>query len=91
MVRVELQRLNQQIRAGLRQPLAQFESILFGTDFGFPFEQHVAGVEPGVDAHGRNAGARFAIGDGPLDGRRAAIFRQQGRVHINDARAEECR
>ena len=67
------------------QARAQFERVFFRADLGFPFEQHVAGVEAGVDPHGGDAGVRFAVRDGPLDGRRAAIFGQQRSVDIDDA------
>ena len=46
-------------------------------------EQHGAGVQAFVDAHGGDAGDRFAVGDGPLDGRGAAIFRQQRAVQVD--------
>ena len=39
-------------------------------------QEHVAGIEASIDLHRRDAGDGFAHGDGPLDGRGAAIFRQ---------------
>ena len=35
--------------------------------------------------HNRNASLRFAIQDGPVDGGRATIFGQQGRVDVDTA------
>src|SRR5580704_10054574 len=61
------ERSNQKLSSGFSEPAAKLESILFGTDFGFPFEKHVAGIESGVDAHSRNASACFAVGYSSLD------------------------
>ena len=84
--RIDLrQRFHQQSRAHGRQPFAQFDRGLLRPDFGFAFAQHIASVEPSVDAHDRHAGTRLAAGDGPLDRRCAAIFRQQRSVHVEDA------
>ena len=48
-------------------------------------QQHVAGVEPLVDAHGGGAGDRLAVGHRPLDGSRAAVFGQQGGMQVEVA------
>ena len=47
--------------------------------------QNRPGVEAGIHLHDGHAGFRFAVGDGPLDRRRAAIFRQQRGVDIQAA------
>ena len=83
------QRLHQQVRAHHGEAPAELDGILLGRDFGFRFEQHVAGIEPGVDLHGGDAGARFAVDDRPLDGSGAAILRQQRGVHVDDAERRE--
>ena len=56
-----------------------------GRDWEFLLEEDVAGVESGVDAHGGDAGDGLAVGDGPLDGRGAAIFREQRGVQVDVA------
>ena len=60
-------------------------AVSLGADSDFVLQQHVAGVHAGVDAHGGEAGNRFAVDDGPVDRGRAAIFRQQGSVKIDPA------
>ena len=48
-------------------------------------QEHVARVEPLVHLHDRDAGLRLPLRDRPLDGRRAAILRQQRAVHVHRA------
>ena len=57
------------------------------SDFRLVFQQHGPGVEACVDLHGGEAGAGLAIRDRPVDGRRAAIFRQQRAVQVDPAEA----
>ena len=67
-----------------------FEEVgggLFGGDGDGLGEQHGAGVEARVEAHGGDAGVGFAVGDGPLDGRGAAVLRQQRAVQVDAAEA----
>ena len=47
--------------------------------------QDRAGVQTGIHFHDGHAGFSFAVGDGPLDRRGAAIFRQQRRVDVQAA------
>ena len=51
--------------------------------------QHVAGVEPGIHLHDRDAGARVAGLDRALDRRGAAPARQQRRVNVQAAQARQ--
>ena len=66
--REPVQSLHQQVRAHRGQPPAQVDGVLFGPISVSAFSSMSAGVEPRVDAHGGDAGARFPIDDGPLDG-----------------------
>src|SRR5437763_17053982 len=52
-------------------------------NYHLALQQYVSGVQALVDAHGRHAGHGFAASNGPLNGGRASIFRQQGSVHID--------
>src|SRR5581483_5944224 len=79
------ERRQQQLRAASRQSLTQFDRVFLGADGSLLLQQHVTGIETGVDAHGGDAGDALAVRDGPLNGRGAAILRQQRRVHIDDA------
>src|ERR1700682_2019395 len=78
------ERSNQKLRARCGQPLAKLQRIFFRPDFRLPFEQHVTGVEPSVDAHGGDSGSLFAVRNGPLNRCRAAILRQQRSMHIDN-------
>ena len=60
-----------------------------GGDGKFLLQEDVAGVEAGVDAHGGDAGDGFAVGDGPLNRRGAAIFREQRGVQVDVAERRE--
>ena len=46
-------------------------------------QQNVAGVHAGVHHHGGDAGFAIPVDDGPLDGGRTAIARQQRGVHVD--------
>ena len=60
-----------------------------GGDCKFLLEEDVAGVEAGIDAHGGDAGDGLTVGDGPLDGSGAAIFREQRGVQVDVAEWRE--
>ena len=79
------ERFHQQIRAHRGQACAEFDGVLVRPDLGLGLQEHVAGIEAGVDAHGGDAGARLAVEDGPLNGPRPAVLRQQRGVHVDDA------
>ena len=57
--RQTLQRPHQQLRAHLRQARGQLHRGLLRPDAGFRLQQHVAGIEAGIDPHGGDAGAWF--------------------------------
>ncbi len=80
---------DQEIGAHGREAGAKFDSGLLRPDFGFGFEEHIAGVEASIDAHGGDTGERFAVDDGPLDGRGAAIFGQERGVDVDDSVPDE--
>src|SRR5947209_488186 len=61
----------------------QFGSGFSGTDFHFALKKNVTGVHARVNAHGSQAGTCFSVGNNPIDGSSAAIFREQGSVKIN--------
>ncbi len=54
-------------------------------DFELLLPENVAGVHAGVNAHSGEAGSRFAIDDGPVDGCGAAVFWEKGSVKIDPA------
>ena len=76
------QGLDHQIRADRRQLRAQRLGGIFLTNRNVTLHEYVTSIEPRVDAHGRNAGDGFAVGDRPLNGRCAAILWQQRRMQI---------
>ena len=61
------QRLHQQVRAHHGQAPAQFDGVLLGADLGLRLQQHVAGIEPGIDPHRGDAGARLAVARSPTE------------------------
>ena len=79
------QRPDNQLRADLCQFVVQFSAGRFRRDFGFAFQQHVAGIQPGVHFHCRNAAFFVAGLNCPLDRRRAAPSRQQRTVNVDTA------
>ncbi len=79
------QRLDHEIGADGGQARSESLGGIVGRDGEFLLQQDVAGVEAGVDAHGGDAGDGFAVCDGPLDGRGAAIFREQRGVQVDVA------
>ena len=50
-----------------------------------PMQQHVARIQARVDSHDSDPGLAFAVGNGPLDRRGAAIFRKQRRMYVQDS------
>ena len=60
-----------------------------GPDGRAALRDNGAGVEPGVHFHDGDAGLGVAIGNRPLNRRRAAIFRQQRRVNVQAAVARQ--
>ena len=79
------QSFDHQIRADRRQLRSQRLGGIFRANRNFALHEDVAGVEPGIDLHGREPGVRFAIENGPVDGRRAAILGQQRAMHVDPA------
>ncbi len=72
-------------RAGFRHALGQLRGSFLRRNLDFFLQEHVAGVHASIDAHGGEAGGGFAVGDGPVDGRSAAIFGEQGSMKVNPA------
>src|SRR6266700_1083473 len=70
-------------RAGFGHSGGQFGSGFSGTDFHFALKKNVTGVHARVNAHGSQAGACLSVGNNPIDGGSAAIFREQGSVEVD--------
>ena len=60
-----------------------------GPDRKFLLQQDVARVESRVKTHRGHAGDSFTFCDGPLNRRRTAVFRQEGRVKVDVAEPRE--
>src|SRR5437763_733920 len=78
------ERLHQQLRSRSGQSITQLDCCLFRMDWRFPLEQNVSGIEARVDLHGSDASHGLAVRNGPLDGSRATVLRQQRSVYVND-------
>ena len=63
----------------------QFTARLLGVNGDRLHHQDVAGVQPFVQLHDGHAGALVTVEHGPLDGRGAAVFRQQRDVQVDAA------
>ena len=84
--RVEaVERAQQDARAEISHPRAELARGLIGADGERFLEQHVARVHARIHLEGRDARLRLAADDGPRDGRRAAIARQEGGVDVDRA------
>ncbi len=68
---------------------ARVSAVSSGAMARFSLLEDVAGVEAGVDAHGGDAGDGFSVCDRPLDGRCAAVFREQRGVQVDVAERRE--
>jgi hypothetical protein len=67
------------------QPGGQLAGRLVGTDRRRGGQQHLPGVHAGVHLERRDAGDRLAADDRPLNGRGAAIPRQERGVNVDRA------
>ena len=67
----------------------QIDGGLVGANFDGLLQQNRPGVEAFFKQHGGVAGEGVAHGDGPLDGRRAAILGQQRPVQIDAAKPRQ--
>ena len=72
-----LQRLDEQRGAQLGEARAEGHRGVRRADRRGRLQQHVAGIEAGIDAHRGHAGRGLAVRDRPLDRRRATILWQQ--------------
>ena len=88
-IRQSRQRLNHQRRAFARQHGKQLRCGLFRPNLVGLLEQNRPRVEAFFEKHRGVAGECVAHGDGPLDGRGAAILRQQRRVQIDAAQPRQ--
>src|SRR6266850_4505750 len=79
------QSFRHQGRAGFGEPSGKLRRCAFCADLELTLQEHVAGVHAGVNTHGGEAGSRFAIDDGPVDGRGATILWEKGSVQIDPA------
>ena len=72
-------------RASFGETSGKFRRGFYWADFELTLQKDVAGVHTGVNAHGGEAGSRFSIDDGPVDGCGAAVFWEKGSVKIDPA------
>ena len=77
------QRAHEQIRTHDGQPVKEFTGGLEFTDRRLLGVDHITGVHLAVEVHRRHAGHRITVEHRPLDGRSAAILRQQRAMHID--------
>jgi len=70
------QRFHQQIRAHGGQACPEFDGVLLRANLDSVFKSMSPVSEAGVDAHSGDAGARFAVEDGPLNGSSPAVLGQ---------------
>ena len=83
------QGLAQQVGTGLRETIVQLAVGLVCPQRDFPRDDDVARIHARVHQHDRNAGRALAVQDRALNRRRAAIFRQQRRVHVERAQRRQ--
>ncbi len=83
-------RLGDKFRADGAHARGQFRRGFVRADFDFAAQERRPGIHARIDLHGGEPGEGFAVGDGPVDRRGAAITRQQGPVQINPAEAGNC-
>ena len=72
-------------RASFGETSGKLRRGFYCADFELTLQEGIAGVHAGVNAHGGEAGSRFAIDDGPVDGSGAAVFWKQRSVEIDPA------
>ena len=76
-------------RAQRRQLVVQFACGALRADRHGRLEQHVAGIEPLIHLHDRDAGHRIAGKDGALDRRGAAPSWQQRGMDVEAAQSRQ--
>ena len=77
--------LGQQNGPDLDEALLECGRVFAGSDRDLDRAQHVAGVHPLVQTHGRHAGQGLAPRQSPLDGGRAPQPGQEGEVDVDRA------
>ena len=75
----------EQFRAEPRKPVVQSLRIVRRQNRRAALRNNRPGVQAGVHFHDGDAGFGLAVGNGPLDRRGAAIFRQQRSVDVQAA------
>ena len=76
-------RIQKHFRAQTAQPFKEFPRRFSRKDFQFPFQQHISRIQAYIGKHGGDARYFLAVDQGPLNGRRSAVFRQQRGVHVD--------
>ena len=84
------QRAHKQVRAHDGQTVKEFSCRLELADRRLRGIDHVSGVHFAIKVHGRNAGHGIAVEHRPLDGRGAAILRQQRAMDIDRPIGRRC-
>src|SRR6266481_417981 len=79
------QSVRHQGRASFGEASGKLTRGFFCADFELTLQEGIAGVHAGVNAHGGEAGSRFAMDDGPVDGCGATVFWEKGSVKIDPA------
>src|SRR5207249_3551500 len=83
------ERLDQGLRADLGEMRGELPSGFVRLDRVRDLEQDRPGVEVLVKLHDADARPRHAVQDRPLDRRRAAQLREEGRMHVDHATGRE--
>ena len=84
------QRAHKQVSAHDGQAVKEFSCRLKLADRRLIGIDHVAGIHLVVEVHGRNAGHGIAVEHRPLDGRGAAVLRQQRTMDVDRAIGSHC-
>lgn len=84
------QRAHKQVRAHDGQTVKEFSCRLKLADRRLRGIDHVSGVHFAIKVHGRNAGHGIAVEHRPLDGRGAAVLRQQRAMDIDRPIGRRC-
>ena len=74
-------------RAERREAVVEFAVGLIGADRARALQHDVAGIESGIHEHDGHAAPAHAVAQLRLQRRRAAIERQQARMHVERAEA----